>query len=329
MKNFIKNILFFIAPIIILSYPLDLVISNVLKSKAQLCVGEYGVWNDILESKIDAEIAIYGSSRAWVHFNPVIFEKELHQKTYNFGIDGHHFHLQYLRHKEYFKYNTHPKIIIFSVDIFTLAKKKDLYNLNQFLPYMLWNDDFYEYTCSYNGFNSSDYYVPLKRYFGNINLSDICASTTKRRCNGFAGIDKKWNTDLKKAKASKPSYRIILDSTSILLFKQFINEMKKEDVRLIFVYTPEYIEGQAFVKNRNDIISVFDEISKKYNIPFFNYSCSDISYNKSLFYNTQHLNKKGADIFTVRFINDFKKYKSKTTTNIKPLADSAKNAVIK
>lgn len=307
MKKFIKRILFFIAPIIVLALPLDLVISKVLKSKS-LYAGEYEVWNDILESKIDAKIAIYGSSRAWFHFNPALFEKELHQKTYNFGIDGHNFWMQYLRHKEYFKYNTHPKLIICSVDIFTLAKRKDLFNLNQFLPYMLWNNDFYQYTNSYKGYNSSDYYIPLKRYASNINISDLTASTTKIRYNGFKGNESEWNTDLKKIKVSKPNYRVELDSASILLFKQFINEMKKEDINLIFVYTPEYIEGQTFVKNRNVIISIFDEISKNYDIPFFNYSSSDISHNKSLFYNSLHLNKKGANIFTERFIKDFKAY---------------------
>jgi hypothetical protein len=311
MKKFIRRILYFIAPIIVLALPLDLAISNILKSKS-LYAGEYEVWNDVLEGKIDAKIAIYGSSRAWVHFNTTIFEKEMHQKTYNLGIDGHNFWLQHLRHKEYFKYNIHPKLIICSVDIFTLAKRKDLYNLNQFLPYMLWNNDFYEYTNTYKGFNSSDYYIPLKRYVGNLKISNLIASTTKIRHNGFKGQEKEWNTDLKKIKASKPNYRIELDSISILLFKQFINEMNKKNIDVILVNTPEYIEGQTFVKNRNEIISIFDEIAKKHNIPFLNYSNNVISHDKSLFYNTLHLNKKGADIFTEKFVIDLEKYERTT-----------------
>jgi hypothetical protein len=320
MKKFLNKILFFIAPLIvstiILSVPLDLAISKVLKDKA-LYAAEFEVWNDIFESKIDAEIAIYGSSRAWVHLNPMLFEKKLNKKTYNFGIDGHNFWLQYLRHKEYFEYNKHPKLIICSLDIYTLTKREDLYNLNQFLPYMLWNNDLYEYTHSYSGFTSCDYYIPLKRYIGNINFADLIASTTKQRYNGFKGMDLAWNTDLKKANISKPNYRVKLDNTSILLFKQFINEMKKENVNLIFVYTPEYIEGQTFVKNRNEIISLFDKISKEYNIPFFNYSDNAISYDKSLFYNTLHLNKKGADIFTEMFIKDLENYECTTKYNNK------------
>lgn len=311
MNRFLKKILFFIAPIIIISYPLDIFISNSLKGKA-LSEGEYEVWNDILDHKIDAEIAIYGSSRAWVHFNPSIFEIELHQKAYNFGIDGHNFWLQYLRHKEYFKNNKHPKLIVYSVDVFTLKKREDLYNLDQFLPYMLWNIDFYEYTNSYNGFNSSDYFIPLKRYMGNLSFSFLTGPTKKIRYNGFKGYDKEWNVDLKKLKESKPDFRVKLDSNSIILFKQFVNEMKKEGINLILVYTPEYIEGQEIVKNRDEIISVFDEISKNYKVPFFNYSNSDISYDKSLFYNVMHLNKEGADIFTTQFINDLIRYESET-----------------
>ena len=89
-----------------------------------------------------------------------------------------------------------------------------------------------------------------------------------------------------------------------MLFKQFIKEIKEEGIDLIFVYTPEYIDGQSLVKNRNEIFSVYEEILNKHKIPFFNYSNDLISFDKSLFYNSQHLNKKGANKFTEEFSKD-------------------------
>lgn len=65
MKRVIKKIFLFYLPIILLSYPLDKSISNYLK-QSNKCYGEYEVWNDIYSGKINADIAIYGSSRAWV-----------------------------------------------------------------------------------------------------------------------------------------------------------------------------------------------------------------------------------------------------------------------
>ncbi len=89
-----------------------------------------------------------------------------------------------------------------------------------------------------------------------------------------------------------------------MLFNQFIKEIKEEDIDLIFVYGPEYIEGQDFVKNRNEIFSIYEEISNKEKIPFFNYSDDNMCFDKLLFYNSQHLNKKGANKFTEELIKD-------------------------
>jgi hypothetical protein len=46
-------------------------------------------------------------------------------------------------------------------------KNKDLYNSEQFLPYMLWNQEVKEATICYNGFSSIDYEIPLIRFYGN------------------------------------------------------------------------------------------------------------------------------------------------------------------
>lgn len=305
MKKFSKAISIFSLILIVILCVLDFGISKFLQTKS-LFLGETEVWNNILERKIDAEIAIYGSSRAWVHFNPAIFEEKFLKKTYNFGIDGHGFWLQYLRHKQYFKYNTKPKIIIISLDPFTLYKRKDLYNFKQFLPYMLWNYDFYEYTKSYEGFDLLDYYIPFIRYSGNLHLFELIFASSTTRYNGFKGQDLEWDIDLSKIyKKQKSNFQVELDTTSILLFNQFIKEIKEEDIDLIFVYSPEYIEGQHLVKKRNEIFAIYEEISNEYKIPFFDYSNDIISFDKSLFYNSQHLNKKGANKFTEEFIKDF------------------------
>ncbi|MBE2208298.1 MAG: hypothetical protein IAE84_11975, partial [Saprospiraceae bacterium] len=71
--------------------------------------GEFEVWNDIYNSNVNCDIAIYGSSRAWVHIDPKILSHILQLNVYNFGIDGHNFWLQYLRHIEFLKYNPKPK----------------------------------------------------------------------------------------------------------------------------------------------------------------------------------------------------------------------------
>jgi len=272
--------------------------------------GEIEVWNDIYNKNIDADIAIYGSSRAWVHISPKIIEDSLNLKAYNFGIDGHNFWLQYLRNKEYLKYNKAPKVIILSVDVFSFAKRKDLYELNQFKPYMLWNGDINKFTSSYDGFNFEDYYLPLIRYYGSMRGSGSVIKPSSNeslyRNKGYKGMERKWNNDLAKAKLEKKYFSINIDSDTVSLFNQFLLECKSNEITVILVYTPEYIDGQNFVKNREKIIKIYNDFSNKYDLLFLDYSDDNLCMQKEYFYNASHLNKKGSEIFTSKLAQDLK-----------------------
>ncbi len=312
LKKFKYHVLLFLAPCILLSIPLDYCLSYILK-QSHLTSGEYEVWNDIYESKANCDIAIYGSSRAWVHIDPSILNDTLNESVYNFGINGHNFWLQYLRHIELIKYNVVPKKIILSVDMFTLEKRTDLFLMEQFLPYMLWNENIKKYTISSVGFNSADYSIPLVRYFGSSKsfLKTIksflnFSSKDNFRKKGFRGMDRKWNDDFQTAKDSLGEYVSKVDVKSIELLEKFILECKDLNIDLMFVYTPEYIKGQQFVSNRKQVLNIFSQYAKKYNLVFLDYSTDSICLKKNLFYNASHLNKTGAKIFSEKLAGDLK-----------------------
>lgn len=311
MKKFILTLLCFCLPIIILLIPIDYLLSNKLKGLNDFAKGENLVWNDIYNSNVNDDIVIYGSSRAWVHIDPLLIESKLGRKAYNLGIDGHNFWLQNLRHQELLKYNQKPDYIIYSVDVFTLAKRKDLYNYDQFLPYMLGNDNIHDFTSSYEGFSYFDYNFPLIRYEGKKNVirqafkTSILEDNVKlARVKGYRGIEKKWNKDFDKAKQKKVNFSVEIDLASVEKFELFLDECEKNSIKVIFVYTPEYIEGQEFVSNRNEIVSLFEELAVKHKILFLNYSDNSISKQKKYFYNALHLNKTGAELFTNKLIKD-------------------------
>lgn len=310
MIRFIKQIVYFSLPIILISYFVDNYISTNLKKSNSYAEKEYSTWNAIIDGKINSDIVIYGSSRAWRHIDPTMIGNMLDVSTYNLGIDGHNFWLQYLRHSLLLENNNKPKIIILSLDVFTLQKADDLYNSDQFLPYMLWNDKIKNATISYNGFKSIDYIIPLVRYFGRGNAVQTAmkANSKVERIKGYQGQEQQWNDDFDKAKKSMKNYAKALDPASIVLFEKFLRECKSQNIKILFVYSPEYIEGQKFVKNRAEIISLYKKWSQKYDVPFYNYSNDVISYQKRYFYNASHLNKIGAELFTKKLIDSLKKY---------------------
>ncbi len=298
---------------LLLVYPMDWFISSQLQKSRSHASGEFTTWNDLYAGNINADLAIYGSSRAWVQIDPAILEKELNKLAYNFGIDGHNFWLQYFRHKLFLKNNPKPRCIVISVDIFTLQKRPNLFNANQFLPYMLLDDEVYDYTKSYEGFRSSDYHIPLIRYLGRFDaIRDALKAFMKTpnpktgRQKGYKPEDVEWNNDFERVKRQMDFYEVEQDTTSIELYDKFLQECKDDNIEVIMIYAPEYIEGQDFVRGRDKVIKMFRDFSKKYAIRFIDYSDHELCFDKKYFYNATHLNKRGAQIFSKQLAKDLK-----------------------
>lgn len=320
MKKFLRKIVFFSVLCIVLAFLLDYTISYVLKQSSEY-PGEFEVMNDIYDGKANCDIAIYGSSRAWVHFDPKIISDSLNKSVYNFGIDGHGFWLQYLRHLEFLKHNPKPKIIIIATDAYSLEKKEDLYQQNQFLPYMLWNKNIQKYTSSFNGFKTIDYYIPLIRYFGKKSILKSCLlvlfkKNEKYRVKGYKAIDSQWNTDFDKAREQMQSRIVKVDTASVKLFEKFILECKNANIDVVLVCSPEYIEGQRFVSNRKLAIGVYQKIASKHQVTFLDYSDNEICKDKANFYNASHLNNTGSDTFSKIFASDLKNKRTKATLKL-------------
>ena len=115
MRKLLLSVLYFSIPVFLFIFLAEWFLTNQLKQSRQ---GEYSVWNDIFNGKVNSDIVVYGSSRAMVHMDPKIISNRMNSSCYNLGINGHNFWLQYLRHKELLKYNTKPRLIIHSVDVF-------------------------------------------------------------------------------------------------------------------------------------------------------------------------------------------------------------------
>jgi hypothetical protein len=307
-----------------LSCVLDFFLSRNLRESGTFVTGEYTIWNDIYNRRINDEIVIYGASRA-IYFNSEIIGDSLNRSCYNLGINGLAFWHIYLRHRELLKFNKTPKYIIISIDDFSLVKGKNLYQQDQFLPYMYGNANYRKYLRDVNSFSFFDYYIPLIRYYGRrkaIQQAIECSyskKSAKIRVNkGFVAWDLDWNADFETAKSYMNGLEIKNDSTSISLFNDFLKECSMTKIKVIFVNSPEYIDGQSFIKNREDVIKLYHDFSIKYDLLFLDYSKDEMCLHKEYFFNAQHLNKTGADQFNKKLIRDLRNTSSKTGIYLTP-----------
>lgn len=221
--------------------------------------------------------------------------------------------MQYFRHKEILKHNLKPKYIILSVDIFTLEKRNDLYNKLQFLPNALWNTELQKSLKSYKGLQTIDFLIPMMRYRGQNELIEqiiknkFLNTDTVTRVKGFMGQEKSWNRDFENGIKDKGSYTVKIDLPSERLLQNFLEECNSSNIKVIIVYPPEYVGAHKFITNRDIILSKFKSISTKNRLTFLDYSKDSIALNRNLYYNSLHLNKQGASVFTNRLMKDIGK----------------------
>ena len=111
---------------------------------------------------------------------------------------------------------------------------------------------------------------------------------------------------MEKAKNKNENYLATIDTTILNLYRKFLTSCKSGGIEVILVSTPEHIEGQMYVKNRQEIINIFRELAQDYNLLFIDYSDNEICSDTAYFYNASHLNATGADLFTRILTTDLK-----------------------
>jgi hypothetical protein len=309
VKKFILNISVFSIVTLITFYFLQVTLDRENKKNPSDTFSE---WNDCYNSNINADVLVMGSSRAWVQISPKILDSTLSVNSYNLGIDGWNFLMQHCRFKVYLEHNIVPKNIIHCVDVYILDKRNDLYNAEQFVPFL--NDTLIrQYTQGYKGsFNNLHYSFPLYKYNNSLksiitpllNLAGVKKSHSNKY-KGYQGMEKDWDNSFEKFKENNPNGVVQkIDNETIREFEDYLKFCKQKDINLTLVYTPEYIEGQKMTQNRNDIIKIYEQYAAQYDFLFLNYSDDSLCLDKSLFYNSQHLNKKGAELFSAKLAQD-------------------------
>jgi len=308
MKKFIIKIFQFTILLTISAYILGYLLN---KGIEKLGDRDTNIWDNIIHSRIHSNVIINGSSRVWVHISPQILDSLLHVDSYNLGIDGYPFNMQDVRFKIFEKYNKKPQLIIQSADLNTLYRRSDPYNKSQFFNYMrepLLQDEL----IMMKGFSSFDFYIPalcyrsnlLSIYDGLTGFLDMKHYNTEGVYKGYKGQDQKWNgIELEKI-LSGDSLVSEIDPKIVQQFDFFLNYCKGNNIQVIMVFPPEYIKATEFTKNKQEVIDIYRSFSKKYDFSFLDYSTDSLCYDTTYFYNAQHLNKTGAELFSTKLAHD-------------------------
>jgi hypothetical protein len=305
MAKFLKKILVLGLLLLISFYVLAYMVDTGLRQSRHEALAS---WNDLYNAKINADLLIMGSSRAAFHISPQILDTTLSLNSYNLGLSAWHFDMQYARFRMYLQHNRKPKYIVHNVDVYGFSKRADVVDAEQFLPYI--QDTILQKTIrGHKGeFDIYQQKIPLLKYknqqkiafegiFTFFNLNSLYDTTTKYK--GYRGNDYTWNQDFERFKKRFPKGAKYTFSKELKQqFYEYLAFCKKENIKVFLVYAPEYYEVQTYYKNKQELITLCEESALKYGCYFLDYSKNPICYNQQYFYNSQHLNKKGAELFS-------------------------------
>lgn len=299
MKRFLKMLGIWLAILLVFAIGADYVISKGLRTSN---LRKYAVWNDILNSNVDADLLILGSSETWCGYDPHVFDSVLNCNSYNFGIVGHRFRYLFMRYDTYKKYCPQPKAILLNlayVDAF--GDEENNYEREQFFPFFNDRKWVKELTPELH-FTMMERYLPFYRYFGfREEIESGVESFFGKKSfvdgvyKGYKGYEEKW---LPGSLYMDTIFEAPIDPEIVDELNAFIRDRKAEGIKMVIVNFPEYHALQDKFRNFHEVDSVFLDFAVKNDIPFLDFTDSEFSYDSAYYYNPSHLNRRGAKLFS-------------------------------
>jgi hypothetical protein len=252
-------------------------------------------YDELFQNKTKSDILVIGDSHGAHGIIPAIAQSDGH-KMYNFCFNGaspsFNSDLYDIISNKYPK----PKLIIYEVSHFMFDGKVLWRRINHDYKYipttysslasMPYNH--LEITHEYEVFSALKLSLN-KKTFSNILIQDYD--------NGFVPNETSFAPD-----SNSNSYKMSVSQKETACFEQLISRIKSQKIMIIFVETPEYMQGDSgysyIVKRNNALIKQYAD---KYSIPFLNYNDERASYvnaSKVFFSDPGHLNFLGARTFS-------------------------------
>lgn len=246
----------------------------------------------------DEDILLFGSSRIAEAVNPFIIQDSLNKSCYNLGIGNANIYSSYCMLTTVIQQNNKPDMVILDLTHIDYNDTPDnnTQQLSFFYPLYGKIDSITNLINTY----SNDKYIKFKiqshiyRYNSTLHLPLIENYT---RTNGFR------NTERVYKKENKSDTNIYsLDKTKILFLEKFINICNENGIKLLILFSPQF----KVIKNDAQNIEKMKRILKKYDCTVLDYSQKDEFIRREFFYDSDHSNRVGAEVYTKALIPEIK-----------------------
>jgi hypothetical protein len=252
-------------------------------------------------NKTNADVLIFGSSKAAEHYNSRLLQDSLHLSVYNAGRDLSYIYYHYAILEAALKRYT-PKLVILDTrpnEFEVFPGHEDLDRLNVLLPYYDTHPELRDIILMRSTLER--YKLLSKMYpYNSLILQELIELLPLERYKkddselGYIGKTGQWNKP-------KPPYVVddAIDTAAAAFYKKFVELCKAKHVKLMVTFSPLY---QNIDAERNKNVACIQRICKANNIPVFSYLHDAEFSNVDYFFNDLHLNRKGSTIFSNRIV---------------------------
>lgn len=291
MKRFLTRIFLFFLIIIVI----DLLSGKMFDYMLKNAKGGDNARNFFINTQVDTDILIFGSSRATHHYNPFIFQDSLKMTCFNAGQDGNGAIYSYARYQLICQRYA-PKLVIYDVlPMFDLTIGEDNHRyLGSLRPYysMAGIPEVFDMVDKTEKIKMKSNLFRYNSQFLQI-VNDYVHPIKSAGEKGYLPLNEKFDT-MKVVKNDDVS--IDFDTLKILCLNKFVKE--SPTTRIVFCVSPIW-----YGMNPQQLQPIRD-ICEKEGLQFVDFS-NDPKYvhNNNLFRDGLHLNSKGADMFSKELIN--------------------------
>lgn len=304
MRPFLRRLLLFIAVLTVVCVGLDAVLRNGLRHRRTFTLG---VWNRLVDGAMQADVLFTGSSRAMVHFDARAIERLTGLRCWNIGMDGNQLEHQLPWLITYLRHNRPPRLVVQNVDQISLMPDPDIYFPSQYPPFLHERAILEDLVRIDPGWYK-DRYIPLYSFHrcgpayawlaveGLLGLEDTLHDPLVQ---GFERRDRTWDGSFDRFMRKHPNGVVRgIGPDAQTTLRAIIRRAREAGSRVVLVYTPEHVDMQKLTLDRPELMAAFTRIAAEEGVPFRDFSTLPLCTDRANFYNSQHMNGRGVDLFT-------------------------------
>ena len=294
IKKFLINIALFVIILVFIDFVLGSITQKIFFSQK---TGKYARATYAIK-EADENIIVLGSSHAHRHYVPEVFKQEIGKTAFNAGAEGQQLLYHFGLLKMILKKESKPDLIILNIDDYFLYDTPVAYDrLNDLHPYygeyrdelypiLKLNSDFVDLKLFFKGYQTNSTLVHALRYY----------ASPQTTLNGYRPLYGKVTKESLNSMTIFKEHTEKIEGDFVWALKELIKTAKSNDVKLIFVTSPNVLEKDL---KGNKSFNKIKQIAKEGEILFLDYYNDKRFLNQyDIFHDISHLNDDGARLFT-------------------------------